>query len=349
MDERASIASPPEQFNAGVEDFVILPLVAVALIVKVVLRALLTILIDIIDWLFPIILQVMRFPLFTVRILGDGIAALLEGMVRFLPVGSAERQAWREFVSRNWAWLRQKLSYRVFEEWVHHAFEDGMAWVFRKCRMLTPRAALLVIVGALLWLPISFGVATLMHALLLAKAASLPAWMQALHAVATIIAKSKLLVLPVYPAAWPQAKQHPLVQAVIASWRRLTMLYLMRKTSYRYRQAEVTAAEAARASGIAASVIGASQLLRLLLTTLNAGAATMGRGLRALAQRTGVALSALPLFGPLVRRYEQHYEEASREPVAPLSDTLRDFFTRWSMKFSAEYYEGKEQGAASKR
>ena len=39
-----------------------------------------------------------------------------------------------------------------------------MAWVFRECRYLTPNTALLVIVGAVLWLPFSFGVATAMHA-----------------------------------------------------------------------------------------------------------------------------------------------------------------------------------------
>jgi hypothetical protein len=52
-----------------------------------------------------------------------------------------------------------------------------------------------------------------MHAVLLANAASLPAWMQLLHPVAAVIAKSKLLVLPAYPAAWPQAKKQAWVQA----------------------------------------------------------------------------------------------------------------------------------------
>ena len=104
-----------------------------------------------------------------------------------------------------------------------------MAWVFKTCRALSPRAALLVLIGAVLWLPISFGVATLMHAVLFAKALSLPAWMQLLHPVATVIAKSKLLVLPVYPAAWPQAKQHPMMQALIRFWNYLAALYLARK------------------------------------------------------------------------------------------------------------------------
>jgi hypothetical protein len=332
-------------FHVGVEDIVILPLVAVAVVVKVLLRALLTILIEIIDWLFPILLQVMRFPLFTIRILGDGIAALLKGVMRFLPIGDVRRQVWREFISRNWAWYRQRFNYRAFEEWLHHAFEDGMAWVFRKCQSLTPPAALLVIVGAVLWLPISFGVATLMHAVLVAKAASLPAWMQLLHPVATVIAKSKLLVLPAYPAAWPQAKQHPVVQAVITSWRHLTTLYLMRKIGYRYRQTEAATAEAAQVSGFAASAIGTRQLLALPLAALNATAAAIGRGLRALAAGTVAMLSALPLFSGVVQRYKEHYEEVSRQPSAPFSDKVSDFFARWSIKFSPEYYEAKEREA----
>ncbi len=298
-------------FGVGVEDIVILPLVAIAVIVKVLLRALLTILVDIIDWLFPILLQVMRFPLFTIRILGDGIAVLLKGVMRFLPIGNMRRQAWQGFISRNWAWCRQSLSYRAFEEWLHHALEDGMAWVFRKCRSLTPPVALLVIIGAVLWLPISFGVATLMHAVLVAKAASLPPWMQLLHPVATVIAKSKLLVLPAYPAAWPQAKRHPVVQAMITFWRHLTTLYLMRKIGYRYGQTELA----------------------------------IERGLRALAAGTVAVLSALPLSSGIVRRYKEHCEEVSRQPSAPFSDKVTDFFARWSIKFSPEYYEAKEREA----
>jgi hypothetical protein len=145
-------------FRVGVDDLVIVPLVVVAFTVWRVLRRTFFILIDIVDFTFPILLQLMRFPLFTLRIAGDGIAALLKGVVRFLPVGGERRAAWREFVSRHWAWLRQKVSYKAFEEAVHHAFEIGMAWVFRTCRTLTPRAALLVLLGAILWLPISFAV-----------------------------------------------------------------------------------------------------------------------------------------------------------------------------------------------
>ena len=67
--------------------------------------------------------------------------------------------------------------------------------------------------------------------------------MQLLHPLATVIAKSKLLVLPVYPAAWPQAKQHPAMQALIRFWNYLAAHYFARKTGFRYRQTEIVAAK----------------------------------------------------------------------------------------------------------
>src|SRR5215475_14118746 len=59
-----------------------------------------------------------------------------------------------------------------------------------------------------------------------------------LHPFATFIAKSKLLVLPVYPAAWPQAKEHPIVQRFFQFCRYCMSLDVVQKTRYRYQQAE---------------------------------------------------------------------------------------------------------------
>ena len=183
------------------------------------------------------------------------------------------------------------------------AFESGMAWVFRKCRHLTPNTALLVILGAVLWLPISFGAATAMHAVLFAKVTSWPAWMQLLHPLATVIAKSKLLVLPVYPAAWPQAKKHPLVQLVFKGYETIKRVHVIRKVGFRYRQAEI--------AGIAA-------VERLERTV---GLASAVRWLR----KAHVA---------------EHFG------VEKPTQKLRSFFSRWSIKFSAEYYEAKERQAS---
>ncbi len=337
-----------EQFPAGGEDVVILPIVALALVLKVALRSAWIVLLQLIDFLFPVLLQLMRFPLFTLRILGDAAAALLKGIARILPIGSTRQAAWREFVSRHWAWVRQKISYKAFEEAVHHAFENGMAWVFRTCKSLTPNAALLVILGALLWIPISFGVATLVHGVLIAKATSLPAWMQLLHVVATVVAKSKLLVLPVYPAAWPQAKQHPWVQGMIRAWHAFTAHYLIRKTRYRYWNLDGAFTHTVTASVAVATSLGLSRVFDVLLRAINTVAAATGRGLRTIAAKATAVLSSAPLLGTIVGHYAHHYDAVNRQPAKPLSDRVAGAVSRWSIKFSAEYYEAKAREEAGK-
>jgi hypothetical protein len=186
---------------------------------------------------------------------------------------------------------------------VHTAFESGMAWVFRKCRHLTPNTALLVILGAIFWLPISLGAATAMHAILLAKVTFWPAWMQLLHPVATVIAKSKLLVLPVYPAAWPQAKKHPIVQLAFKGYETFKRMYVIKKVGFRYRQAEIV------------------------------GIAAVERLERAIGIESAV-------------RWLRKAHVAEHFGVEKPTQKLQSFFLRWSIKFSAEYYEAKEQQAS---
>jgi hypothetical protein len=160
------------RFEFGLDDAIVVPLVAIGFAIKKLFQTLLSAVVHILDYAFPILLQLLRFPLFTLRIIGDAVVALLRGVVDYLPVSATSRDAWRELVTRRWLWLRQTISYKAFEEALHRLFEGGMAWVFRKCRTLTPTTALLVIVGAVLWLPISFGVATAIHAILIATLAS---------------------------------------------------------------------------------------------------------------------------------------------------------------------------------
>ena len=321
---------------------IILPLVLIAFIVRKLVQAALSILIHILDYAFPILLQVMKFPLFTVRIVGDGVVAFLKGIVGFLPVSSTKREEWRTLVSQGWAWLRQKISFKVFEEAIHHAFEGGMAWVFRNCRTLTPRNALLVIAGAVLWLPLSFTAGTAVHAVLIAKAASLPPWMQLLHVVATVIAKSKLLVLPVYPAAWPQAKKHPFVQSIFQLSDYLTNLYLAQKTRYRYRQTETVVAETA-------DVLGLSHGFARLVTGLSGLTAWIGRISLAAMRRMVKILSGVALIGPVIRGYAERYKSADNQDAKRLSERASELFERWSIKFSAEFYEAREKEEAAKR
>jgi hypothetical protein len=227
------------RFRGALDDVIIIPLVFVALAFNKILRFVLSILMRLLDYAFPLAMLLVRLPLFAVRVFGNLIVAIANGALRLLPLSETKRQQWSISIRRSWSWLRRKISYRAFEHAVYVAFENGMAWVFRKCRHLTPNAALLVILGAVLWFPISFAAATAMHMVLFAKLTSWPAWTQLLHPLATVLAKSKLLVLPVYPAAWPQAKRHPFVQFLFKSYRTISCLYVIKKVGFRYRQAEI--------------------------------------------------------------------------------------------------------------
>ena len=246
------------RFRGALDDVIIIPLVFVTLAASKILRFVLSILMRLLDYAFPLAVQIVWLPLFAAKVLGNVIVTVVNGALRFLPLSETKRRQWSISIRRNWSWLRRKISYRAFEQAVHIAFESGMAWVFRKCRHLTPNTALVVILGAVLWLPISFGAATAMHAVLFAKVTSWPAWMQLLHPLATVIAKSKLLVLPVYPAAWPHAKKHPFVQLVFKSYETIKRLYVIKKVGFRYRQAETAGIAAVerleRAVGLASAV-----------------------------------------------------------------------------------------------
>lgn len=291
------------RFRGGLDDVIIIPLVIVTLATNKILRFVLSILIRMLDYAFPFAMQIVWLPLFAAKVLGDVIVTVIKSALRLLPLSEAKRRRWTRSIRRNWLWFRRKISYRAFEQAVHDAFEGGMAWVFRKCRHLTPNTALLVLLCAVLWLPISFGAATAMHAVLFAKVTSWPAWTQLLHPLATVIAKSKLLVLPIYPATWPQARKHPFVQFVFEGYEAIRRVYVIRKVGFRYRQAEI---------------IGSAAVERL--------------------ERTAGLTSAV--------RWLREAHVAERLGVERPTQELRSFFARWSIKFSAEYYEAKEQQAS---
>jgi hypothetical protein len=330
--------TPEGGFRAGIEDAIILPLVVAASTAKRLARAVLSLLVRILDFAFVLAINLTRFPLFVVKALGDGVIAAVQGLVACLPVSEENRRNWHELIGRKWARIRQAISYKAFEEAVHHAFERGMGWVFGKCRNLTPRTALYVIAGAILWLPISFGSATAIHALLLANAAALPPWMQLLHPFATLLAKSKLLVLPVYPAAWPQAKKHPFIQMIGKGYRNFESLFLIQKMEHRYRQTEHAFGRTASGLERIATILGLYQVAQ----TLRSGLAATAKAVREAAGSTLQQLSGASLIGPVASRLLSELErvEAQREKA---SEKLRGAFARWSIKFSAEYYEAKEK------
>src|SRR5262249_48794571 len=138
-------------FHGAFDDIFIVPLVFITLAVNKILRFIVSILMQTLDYAFPFAMQIVWLPLFAAKKLGDVIVILISAALRFLPVSETKRRQWRRSISRNWSWFRRKISYQAFEQAVHDAFESSMAWVFRKCRHLTPNASLLVILGAILW------------------------------------------------------------------------------------------------------------------------------------------------------------------------------------------------------
>jgi len=339
--------TPEGRFRVGIEDAIILPLVVAASTAKHLARAVFSLLVRILDYAFVLAINLTRFPLFVVKALGDGVIAAVQGFVACLPVLEENRRKWHELIGRKWARIRQAISYKAFEEAVHRAFERGMGWVFGKCRNLTPRTALYVIAGAILWLPISFGSATAIHTLLLANAAALPPWMQLLHPLATLLAKSKLLVLPVYPAAWPQAKKHPFIRMIAKGYRDFESLFLIQKMEHRYRQTEHAFDRAASAMERIATMVGLYQAAQRLRSGLAGMAEGTAKAIREAASSALQQLSRASLIGPLARSLLSRLERAG-QPNEKASEKLSRAFERWSIKFSAEYYEAKEREKVAK-
>jgi hypothetical protein len=74
----------------------------------------------------------------------------------------------------------------------------------------------------------------------------------------------------------------------------------------------------------------------------------IGKAMRTMARRTIQGLAGLPLIGPLIRRYETHYNEASeQESPQKLSERIKGIYDRWSIKLSVEYYEAKDAETAT--
>jgi hypothetical protein len=161
------------------------------------------------------------------------------------------------------------------------------------------------------------------------------------------VAKSKLLVLPVYPAAWPQARKHPSIQAALAGWHTLMMLYLMRKLGCRYRQMEEMVRGTLSMLGRIAQVIGLAYLAAASWNAMARLGVRIAAACRAAAAALFAALSRTRLLGPVLRSYAAQYDRIERPDAGPVSDRLRGFFQRWSIKFSAEYYEAKEREHAA--
>jgi hypothetical protein len=323
-------------------DVFIVPLAASALSVKTLLRSTLELLVTVLDGIFPIVMQGARLPLFLARIIGDVVAVMLRSLVWLLPLSAQRQKELREILARQWAQIRKHISYRAFEAALHQAFERGMAWVFRICRHLTPRTALFVICCAALWFPVTFGTSTVLHAFLLSHATTLPPWMQLFHIPVAMMAKSKILVLPVYPAAWPQAKRHPIVMGILRLYRELKRFTVLQRLAVRYRQIEFGTQRLTTIIVQAPVSVGLSHVFQALCRALRSASTQCGKWLRTFALRLAFSVSRHSAIGPHLRLLLRRYAKMASRKTARPSEKIRSVYAQWAIKFTPGYYEAKE-------
>ena len=161
-----------------------------------------------------------------------------------------------------------------------------------------------------------------------------------------LIAKSKLLILPVYPAAWPQAKQHPFVRSVGKLYERVKRFYLIRKTGYRYRQTEAGRQAVSDAIAHACARMGITHFSEKVSDRTILVLAWPVMAFHWLLRLAFSCFSRMLLIGPVLRSYAAHYAALEEQNAKRTSEKVSGLFAEWSIKFSAEYYEAKEREAA---
>ncbi|HEY1363274.1 MAG TPA: hypothetical protein VGF60_13620, partial [Xanthobacteraceae bacterium] len=126
-----------------------------------------------------------------------------------------------------------------------------------------------------------------------------------------------------------------------------TSRYLVQKAAFRYQQMERGAVTATDRLGRAVGRLGLGARFQVLWAPLGEAAARLAGLSRDILLRLLAALAAAPVIGAVVSRYMEHYGSAPKQETRP-SEHFRELFERWSIKFSAEYYEERDRQEAAK-
>src|SRR5262245_18550271 len=116
---------------------IIFPLAVLGLLGKGLYRAALAIVVVVARGATALLLRAIALLLFVTATAVDGVVLLIKRLSVRTPE-SGQR------VDLFWSGLRQQMNRQSLERAAHHALRNSMAWVARKCEMLSPRAALLV-------------------------------------------------------------------------------------------------------------------------------------------------------------------------------------------------------------
>ena len=82
------------RFRGALDDVIIIPLVFVTLAANKILRFILSILMRLLDYAFPLAMQIVWLPLFAARVLGNVIVTVINAGLRFLPLSETKRRQW---------------------------------------------------------------------------------------------------------------------------------------------------------------------------------------------------------------------------------------------------------------
>ena len=80
------------RFRGALDDVIIIPLVFITLVATKILRFILSILMRLLDYAFPLAMRIVWLPLFAARVFGNVIVTVINGALRFLPLSETKRQ-----------------------------------------------------------------------------------------------------------------------------------------------------------------------------------------------------------------------------------------------------------------
>ena len=133
--------------GGALDDVIIVPLALIAIAANKILRFTIAVLMRLLDYTFPLVMEIVWLPLFAARVLGNRSRRCHRRCAVLLPLSETRRRKWIVSMRRRWSWLRRRISYRAFDEPCTLPLEK----VWRGCsesRHLTPNTASLVIVAA---------------------------------------------------------------------------------------------------------------------------------------------------------------------------------------------------------
>jgi hypothetical protein len=166
--------------------------------------------------------------------------------------------------------------------------------------------------------------------------------MQLFHIPVAMMAKSKILVLPVYPAAWPQAKRHPIVMGILRVYRELKRFTVLQRLAVRYRQIEFGTQWLTTIIVQAPVSVGLHHVFKALCRALRSASTQRDKWLRTFAVRLAFSVSRHSAIGPHLRPLLRRYVKMASRKTARPSEKIRSVYAQWAIKFTPGYYEAKE-------